>query len=71
MLTGLSYFNYPQLFPNIFEIEHVKVIDSQKSKETDIREKITNLVRVLLKKSEIEARAESTSNVKVDLQSAS
>ena len=43
MLTGLSYFYYPQLFPNIFEIKHIKVIDSQQSKETDIREKISNL----------------------------
>ena len=48
MLTGLSYFYYPQLFPNIFEIKHIKVIDSQKSKETDIREKISNLSDNLL-----------------------
>ena len=48
MLTGLSYFYYPQLFPNIFEIKHIKVIDSQQSKETDIREKISNLSDNLL-----------------------
>ena len=48
MLTGLSYFYYPQLFPNIFEIKHIKVIDSQQSKETDIREKISNLSHNLL-----------------------
>ena len=48
MLTGLSYFYYPQLFPNIFEIKHIKVIDIQKSKETDIREKISNLSDNLL-----------------------
>ena len=48
MLTGLSYFYYPQLFPNIFEIKHIKVIDSQKSKVTDIREKISNLSDNLL-----------------------
>lgn len=48
MLTGLSYFYYPQLFPNIFEIKYIKVIDSQKSKETDIREKISNLSDNLL-----------------------
>ena len=48
MLTGLSYFYYPQLFPNIFEIKHIKVIDSLKSKETDIREKISNLSDNLL-----------------------
>ena len=48
MLTGLSYFYYPQLFPNIFEIKHIKVIDSQQSKETDIREKICNLSDNLL-----------------------
>ena len=48
MLTGLSYFYYPQLFPNIFEIKQIKVIDSQQSKETDIREKISNLSDNLL-----------------------
>ena len=48
ILTGLSYFYYPQLFPNIFEIKHIKVIDSQQSKETDIREKISNLSDNLL-----------------------
>ena len=48
MLTGLSYFYYPQLFPNIFEIKHIKVIDSQQSKETDIREKISSLSDNLL-----------------------
>ena len=48
MLTGLSYFYYPQLFPNIFEIKHIKVIDSQLSKDTDIREKISNLSDNLL-----------------------
>ena len=48
VLTGLSYFYYPQLFPNIFEIKHIKVIDSQQSKETDIREKISNLSDNLL-----------------------
>ena len=48
MLIGLSYFYYPQLFPNIFEIKHIKVIDSQKSKENDIREKINNLSDNLL-----------------------
>lgn len=48
MLTGLSYFYYPQIFPNIFEIKHIKVIDSQQSKETDIREKISNLSDNLL-----------------------
>ena len=48
MLTGLSYFYYPQLFPNIFEIKHIKVIDSQRSKETDIKEKISNLSDNLL-----------------------
>ena len=48
MLTGLSYIYYPQLFPNIFEIKQIKVIDSQQSKETDIREKISNLSDNLL-----------------------
>ena len=48
ILIGLSYFYYPQLFPNIFEIKHIKVIDIQKSKETDIREKISNLSDNLL-----------------------
>ena len=48
MLTGLSYFYYPQLFPNIFEIKQIKIIDSQQSKETDIREKISNLSDNLL-----------------------
>ena len=33
----------------------------------EIRERITSLIRVLLKKSEKEVKAESTSNVKVDI----
>ena len=48
ILTGLTYFYYPQLFPNIFEIKHIKVVDSQKSNETDIRKKINNLSDNLL-----------------------
>ena len=47
------------------------MIDGAFDSRMDIREKITNLIRVLLKKSEIEAQVESTSNVKVDIQSAS
>ena len=48
ILTGLTYFYYPQLFPKIFEIKYIKVVDSQKSNETDIREKINNLSDNLL-----------------------
>lgn len=51
-------------------VEH-GMIDGAFSSRMEIREKITNLVRVLLKKSEIETQAESMSDVKVDLQSAS
>ena len=48
ILTGLTYFYYPQLFPNIFQIKHIKVVDSQKSNEIDIRKKINNLSDNLL-----------------------
>ena len=37
MLIGLSYFYYPQLFPNIFEIKHVKVVDSQNLKDPSMK----------------------------------
>lgn len=46
------------------------MIDGIFDSRMEIREKITNLIRVLLKKSEIEAKAESTSNVKVDIPAA-
>ena len=48
ILTGITYFNYPQLFPNIFEIKDIKIVDYQKSNETDIRKKINNLSDNLL-----------------------
>ena len=48
ILTGISYYYYPQLFPNIFEIKHIKVVDSQKSDEKYIRKKISNLFDNLL-----------------------
>ena len=61
----------PEDFGQASSIVEHGMIDGAFESRMEIREKITNLVRVLLKKSEIEARAESTSNVKVDLQSAS
>ena len=51
-------------------VEH-GMIDGAFDSRIEIRNKITNLVRVLLKKSEKEALAEKQSNIKVDLQSAS
>ena len=48
ILTGITYFNYPQLFPNIFKIKDIKIVDYQKSNETDIRKKINNLSDNLL-----------------------
>ena len=48
ILTGITYFYYPRLFPNIFEIKHIKIVDCQKSNETDIRKKINNLSDNLL-----------------------
>ena len=47
------------------------MIDGAFSSRLEIKTKITSLIRVLLKKPESEARAESSSDVKVDLQSAS
>ncbi len=47
------------------------MIDGAFESRLEIKTKITSLIRVLLKKSEFEARAELSSNVKVDLQSAS
>ena len=61
----------PQDFGQASSIVEHGMIDGAFNSRMEIREKITNLIRVLLKKSEIEAQAESTSNVKVDLQSAS
>ena len=61
----------PQDFGQASSIVEHGMIDGAFDSRMQIREKITDLVRVLLKKPEIEARAESTSNVKVDLQSAS
>ena len=61
----------PQDFGQASSIVDHGMIDGAFESRMEIREKITNLIRVLLKKSEIEAKAESTSNVKVDLQSAS
>ena len=61
----------PQDFGQASSIVEHGMIDGAFESRMEIREKITNLIRVLLKKSEIEAKAESTSNVKVDLQSAS
>ena len=43
------------------------MIDGIFDSRMEIRQRITNLIRVLLKKSEKEFRAESTSNVKVDI----
>ena len=61
----------PQDFGQASSIVDHGMIDGAFESRMEIREKITNLIRVLLKKSEIEAKAESTSNVKVDIQSAS
>ena len=61
----------PQDFGQASSIVDHGMIDGAFESRMEIREKITNLIRVLLKKSEIEAKAESTSNVKVDLQSVS
>ena len=61
----------PQDFGQASSIVDHGMIDGVFESRMEIREKITNLIRVLLKKSELEAKAESTSNVKVDLQSAS
>ena len=61
----------PQDFGQAASIVDHGMIDGAFNSRMDIREKITNLIRVLLKKSEIEAQVESTSNVKVDIQSAS
>ena len=61
----------PQDFGQASSIVDHGMIDGAFESRMEIREKITNLIRVLLKKSEIEEKAESTSNVKVDLQSAS
>jgi acetyl-CoA carboxylase carboxyl transferase subunit beta len=47
------------------------MIDGAFESRLEIRNKITNLIRVLLKKSEAESVAEEKSNIKVDLQSAS
>ena len=43
------------------------MIDGIFDSRMEIRQRITNLIRVLLKKSEKESREESTSNVKVDI----
>ena len=43
------------------------MIDGIFDSRMEIRQRITNLIRVLLKKSEKEFREESTSNVKVDI----
>ena len=43
------------------------MIDGIFDSRIEIRQRITNLIRVLLKKSEKESREESTSNVKVDI----
>ena len=61
----------PQDFGQAPSIVEHGMIDGAFDSRMQIREKITDLVRVLLKKPEIESRTESTSNVKVDLQSAS
>ena len=61
----------PQDFGQASSIVEHGMIDGAFDSRMQIREKITDLVRVLLKKPEIESRTESTSNVKVDLQSAS
>ncbi len=57
----------PQDFGQASSIVDHGMIDGAFESRMEIREKITNLIRVLLKKSEIEAKAESTSNVKVDI----
>ena len=57
----------PQDFGQASSIVDHGMIDGAFKSRMEIREKITNLIRVLLKKSEIEAKAESTSNVKVDI----
>ena len=46
------------------------MIDGIFDSRMEIRQRITNLIRVLLKKSEKESREESTSNVKVDIPTA-
>lgn len=61
----------PQDFGQASSIVEHGMIDGAFESRLEIREKITNLIRVLLKKSEIEAKAETTSNVKVDISSAS
>ena len=61
----------PQDFGQASSIVEHGMIDGVFKSRLEIREKISDLIRVLLKKSEIEARNESSSNVKVDLQSAS
>jgi acetyl-CoA carboxylase carboxyl transferase subunit beta len=57
----------PQDFGQASSIVDHGMIDGAFESRMEIREKITNLIRVLLKKSEIEAKAKSTSNVKVDI----
>ena len=61
----------PEDFGQASSIVEHGMIDGAFKSRLEIREKITSLIRVLLKKSEIEARAESSSDVKVDLQTAS
>ncbi len=61
----------PQDFGQASSIVEHGMIDGAFESRLQIREKITDLIKILLKKPEIEARVESTSNVKVDLQSAS
>ena len=57
----------PENFGVSSSLQELGMIDGVFKSRIEIRERITSLIRVLLKKSEKEAKAESTSNVKVDI----
>ncbi len=57
----------PENFGVSSSLQELGMIDGVFESRIEIRERITSLIRVLLKKSEKEVKAESTSNVKVDI----
>jgi acetyl-CoA carboxylase carboxyl transferase subunit beta len=57
----------PENFGVSSSLQELGMIDGVFKSRIEIRERISSLIRVLLKKSEKEAKAESTSNVKVDI----
>ena len=57
----------PENFGVSSSLQELGMIDGVFESRIEIRDRITKLIRVLLKKPEKEAKAESTSNVKVDI----